>query len=94
MFYRGVVDDVVCCRCGQGRSGPRLEPVAAKVEEAAFGPVARGQEQYEQQDGAVYAGSVEKVGTDEEEEDEGGGGVGGDEEKRKPAGKDRESSQL
>lgn len=67
-------------------AGPREEPVAAEVEEAAVGPVARGEEEDEQQDGAVDAGPVEEVGADEEEEDEGGRGVGGDEEQRQPAG--------
>lgn len=66
----------------KGRSG--LEPVAAEVEEAAVGPVARGEEEDEQEDGAVDAGAIEEVGADEEEEDEGGRGVCRDEEEREP----------
>ncbi|UKZ68311.1 uncharacterized protein TrAtP1_009348 [Trichoderma atroviride] len=69
-------------RRGGGRPG--LEPVAAEVEEAAVGPVARGEEEDEQEDGAVDAGAVEEVGADEEEEDEGGRGVCWDEEEREP----------
>lgn len=69
-------------RRGDGRPG--LEPVAAEVEEAAVGPVARGEEEDEEEDGAVDAGAVEEVGADEEEEDEGGRGVGWDEEEREP----------
>lgn len=72
-------------RRGGGRSG--LEPVAAEVEEAAVGPVARGEEEDEQEDGAVDAGAVEEVGADEEEEDEGGRGVCWDEEKGEPTSK-------
>lgn len=64
---------------------PGEEPVAAEVEEAAVGPVARGEEEDEQEDGAVDAGAVEEVGADEEEEDEGGRGVCRDEEERQPA---------
>lgn len=70
----------------KARAGSRLEPVAAKVEEASVGPVARGQEEDEEEDGAVEAWSVEEVGADEEEEDEGGRGVGRDEEEGEPAG--------
>lgn len=62
-----------------------FEPVSAKVEEAVVGPVTGRQEQDEEQDGAVDAGSVEEVGRDEEEDDEGRGGVGGDEEEWEPA---------
>lgn len=70
-------------REGRRRSGE--EPVAAEVEEAAVGPVARGEEEDEEEDGAVDAGAVEEVGADEEEEDEGGRGVCRDEEEREPA---------
>ena len=66
-------------------SRSRLEPVTAKVEEALVGPVARSQEEDQEKDGAVDAGSVEEVGADEEEEDEGGRGVGGNEEEGEPA---------
>jgi hypothetical protein len=69
---------------GEGRRRPGLEPVAAKVEEASVGPVARGDEENEEQDGAVDAGPVEEPGADEEEEDEGGRGVGRDEEQGEP----------
>lgn len=69
-----------------GRAGPGQKPVAAEVEEAAVGPVARGEEEDEEQDGAVDAGAVEEVGADEEEEDEGGRGVCRDEEERQPTG--------
>lgn len=48
----------------------RLEPVAAKVEKAVLRPVARGQEEYDEQERAVEAWSVEEVRADEEEEDE------------------------
>lgn len=40
----------------------RFEPVAVEVEEAVIGPVAGGQEEDEEQDGAVDARSVEEVG--------------------------------
>lgn len=63
----------------------RLEPIAAEVEEAAVGPVARGHEEDEEEEGAVDAGAVEEIGADEEEEDEGGRGVGRDEEEGEPA---------
>lgn len=69
----------------EGRRRSREEPVAAEVEEAAVGPVARGEEEDEEEDGAVDAGAVEEVGADEEEEDEGGRGVCRDEEEREPA---------
>lgn len=82
---------VVGGQCGRG-AGLRLEPVAAEVEEAAVGPVARGQEEDEQQDRAVDAGPVEEVGADEEEEDEGRRGVGRDEEEGQPAGGDSGSA--
>lgn len=58
---------------------PRLEPVAADVEEAVIGPVAGRGEEDQQQKGAVHARPVEKVGADEEEEDKDRRGVGGDE---------------
>lgn len=70
-----------------GDARARLEPVAAQVEEAAVGPVARGHKEDEEEEGAVDAGSIEEVGADEEEEDEGGRGVGGDEEEGEPAGR-------
>ena len=66
---------------------PRLEEVAAEVEEAAVGPVARCDEEDEKQDGAVHARAVEEVRAHEEEEDEGGRGVGRDEEEREPPSK-------
>lgn len=72
----------------EGRVGgarPREEPVALEVEEAPVGPVARREEQDEQEDGAVHAGPVEEVGAHEEEEDEGRRGVGRDEEEGEPA---------
>lgn len=69
----------------EGRRRSREEPVAAEVEEAAVGPVARGEEEDEEEDGAVDAGAVEEVGADEEEEDEGGRGVCRDEEEWEPA---------
>jgi hypothetical protein len=74
------------CRCGavDVRGRPGLEPVAAEVEEAAVGPVARGQEEDQQQEAAVDAGAVEEVGADEEEEYEGRRGVGRDEEEGQP----------
>jgi len=59
-----------------------LKPVGVYVEEAAVGPVARGQEEYEEEEGAVDAWSVEEVRADEEEEDEGGRRIGWDEEQR------------
>lgn len=68
---------------GARRSGQK--PVAVDVEEAPIGPVARGEEEDEEQDRAVHAGPVEEVGADEEEEDEGGGGICRDEEEGKPA---------
>ena len=40
----------------------RLEPVAVNVEEALVGPVARGNEENEEEDRAVDAGPVEEVG--------------------------------
>jgi hypothetical protein len=65
---------------------PRGEPVgAAKVEEAAVGPVAGCEEEDEEEEGAVDARAVEEVCADEEEEYKGGGGVGWDEEEGKPA---------
>lgn len=68
-----------------GGARPREEPVALEVEEAPVGPVARREEQDEQEDGAVHAGPVEEVGAHEEEEDEGRRGVGRDEEEGEPA---------
>jgi hypothetical protein len=73
-------------RRGLGRQA-RLKPVAAEVEEAVVGPVARRGEQDQQQERAVHARPVEEVGAEEEEEDEDGRGVGGDEEQRQPAGR-------
>jgi hypothetical protein len=61
-----------------------FEPVPAKVEEAAVGPVARRQEEYEEQERAVGAWSAVEVGAEEEEEDEGGRCVGRDKEEREP----------
>lgn len=68
-----------------GRRDPRGEPVAAELEEAAVGPVARGDEEDEQEDGAVDARPVQEVRADEEEEYEGRRRVGGDEEEGDPA---------
>lgn len=65
------------CRCC-----PRLKPIAAKIEEAPVRPVAAGQEENEEQKGAVHAGPVEKVRADEEEEDKGRRGIGRNEEER------------
>lgn len=82
---RGIVEaGGIASEKGDG-SGPGLEPVAAEVEEAPIGPVARGHEQDQQQEGAVDAGPVEEVGAHEEEEDEGRRGVGRDEEEGQPA---------
>ncbi len=64
---------------------PRLEPVAAQVEEAVVGPVARREEEDEEQHGAVDARPVEEVGRQEEEHDEGRRRIGRDEEEREPA---------
>ena len=64
---------------------PRLEPVAGEVEEASVGPVARGQEENEEEKRAVDARPVEEVCANEEEEYEGGRGVGRDEEDGEPA---------
>ena len=75
----GVLDGRL--RCG----GPRLEPVAAEVEEAPVGPVAAREEEDEQQERAVDARPVEEVCAHEEEEDEGRRGVGRDEEEGEPA---------
>lgn len=76
---RGIVRVVV------GRGGTRRKPVAAEVEEAAVGPVARGHEEDEEQHRAVHARPVEEVCTNKEEEDESGRGVGRDEKEREPA---------
>lgn len=89
-FEDGGVEPAVVIRVRQQRrrtqgGRPGLEPIAAEVEEAAVGPVARGYEEDEEEDRAVDAGAVEEVRADEEEEDEGGRGVGGDEEEREPA---------
>lgn len=78
-YRRDVVVGGIAGEVGDG-AGPRLEPVAAEVEETPVGPVARGHEQDQQQKGAVDAGPVEEVGAHEKEEDEGGRGVGRDEE--------------
>lgn len=64
--------------------GARAEPVATEVEEAPIGPVARREEEDEEEYRAVDARLVEEVGAHEEEEYEGGRGVGGDEEEREP----------
>ena len=48
----------------------RLEPVAVDVEKALVGPVARGDEEDEEQDRAINAGAVEEVGEEEEGDDE------------------------
>lgn len=61
-----------------------MEPVAADVEEAPVGPVTRRQEEDDEQEGAVYAWSVEEVCADEEDEDEGGRRIGWYEEEREP----------
>lgn len=53
-------------------SQPWLEPVARKVKEAMVRPVARRQEEYEEQNRAIDAWAVEKVGAEEEEKDEDG----------------------
>lgn len=68
---------VVSCR-------PWLEPVAAEIEKAAVGPVTRCQEEYEEEERAVEAWSVEKIGAQEEKEDEGRRSVCRDEEQREP----------
>jgi len=47
-------------------------------------PVAGRREEYEEEKGAVDAGSVEEVGADEEEKDEDRRGVCRDEEERQP----------
>lgn len=49
-----------------GRRDPRGEPVAAELEEAAVGPVARCDEEDEQEDGAVHARPVQEVRAHEE----------------------------
>ncbi|KAK1460449.1 hypothetical protein CCUS01_08967 [Colletotrichum cuscutae] len=86
-FHHGGVEAGVRIELGErkrrGRAG--LEPVTAKVEKAAVGPVARGEEEDQQQKAAVDAGPVEEIGADEEEEDEGRRGVGWDEEEGEPA---------
>lgn len=61
-----------------------MEPVAAKVEKAAVGPVAGCQEKNEEEKRAVKARSVEEVSAEEEEEDEGRRRVCRDEEERQP----------
>ena len=48
-------------------------------------PVAGGDEEYDEEYGAVDARSIKEVGRDEEEEDEERRGVGGDKEEREPA---------
>lgn len=48
----------------------RFEPIAVDVEEAVVGPVARGDEQDEEEDGAVDAGPVQEIGQEEECYDE------------------------
>ena len=48
----------------------RLEPVAVEVEETLLGPVAGGDEEDEEEYGAIDAGSVEGVGQEEEGDDE------------------------
>lgn len=40
----------------------RFEPVAVDVEEAVVGPVARGDEKDEEENGAVDAGPIEEIG--------------------------------
>ncbi|KAJ2970554.1 hypothetical protein NUW58_g9659 [Xylaria curta] len=67
------------------RRHPRGKPVTAELEEAAVGPVARRDEQDEQQDRTVDAWPVEKVRAHEEQEYEGRRGIRGDEEERDPA---------
>lgn len=56
-------------RDGRGNMA-RFEPIAVDVEEAVVGPVARGDEQDEEQDGAVDAGPVQEIGQEEECYDE------------------------
>lgn len=63
----------------------RLEPVAAEVEDAPVGPVAGCQEEDEEEERAVEARSVEKIGAEEEEENETRRCVGRNEKQRKPA---------
>lgn len=48
----------------------RLEPVAVDVEEALIGPVAGGDEEDQEEDGAVDAWSIEEVGEHEKGDDE------------------------
>lgn len=72
-------------RLKSGRCHPRGEPVAAELEETAVGPVARRDEEDEQQDRAVDAGSVQKVRAHEEQKYEGRRGIRGDEEEWDPA---------
>lgn len=43
-----------------------LEPVAVDVEETLVGPVARGNEKDQEEDGAVDAGPIEEIGEEEE----------------------------
>ena len=50
----------------------RFEPIAVNVEEAVVGPVARRDEQDEEEDGAVDAGPVQEIGQEEECHDEAG----------------------
>ena len=45
---------------------PGLEPVAVEVEEALLGPVTGGYEEYEQEDRAVNARSIEEICQEEE----------------------------
>ena len=65
-------------------AGSWEEPVTGEVEEASVRPVARGDEQDQQQEGAVDAWPVEEIGADEEQEYEGWGGVCRDKEQREP----------
>ncbi len=48
----------------------RLEPVAVDVEEALIGPVAGGDEEDQEEDGAVDAWPIEEVGEHEKGDDE------------------------
>lgn len=65
----------------------RGEPVAMKIEEAVVGPVAGGQEEDEEQGGAVDAGAVQRVRQGDEGEQKERAGVGRDEEEREPTAK-------
>lgn len=66
---------------GDGGGGvARGEPVTAQVEEASVGPVTRGDEEDQEESGAVDTGPMEDVGEGDERDDEEWGGVGWNEE--------------